>query len=53
MKQKYIKPEQIIIMLQQSACLLDTSITDIDSPFDYEGPGGDEPGRCREYEWEE
>ena len=52
MKQKYIKPEQMIILLQQSTCLLDTSITDIDSPFDYEG-AGDGPGRSREFdEWD-
>ena len=52
MKQKYQKPEIGIVLLQQLTCLLDASLTGINSPFDYEG-AGTEPGRSRELEWEE
>ena len=52
MKQDYQKPEMGIVLLQQRTCLLDASLTDIESPFDYEG-AGTEPGRSREFEWEE
>ena len=51
-KKEYMKPTLRIVLLQQRTCLLNASLTGIDSPFDYEG-AGTEPGRSRELEWEE